>query len=92
MITINIATKLTAKITLYLISSSRPDNINTILILKANITPIMTNKVAKTPKTFLWTSSFGASYEIYFGIKSINIPTITPCKLLQINNASIVGA
>jgi hypothetical protein len=61
MITINIATKLTAKMTLYLISSSRPDNINIILILKANITPIMTNKVAKTPNTFLWTSSFGAS-------------------------------
>lgn len=57
------------------------------LILKANMTPMMTNKVAKTPKTFLCTSYLGARSPIYFGTKSINIPTITPCNVRQIKSA-----
>jgi hypothetical protein len=54
-------TKLTPKRILHRIFSSIPDKINTIPKLNENITPIMTNKVAKTPNIPFVASYLGAN-------------------------------
>lgn len=75
--------KLTPKRILHLIVSSMPDLTKTIPKLKANMTPIMTNNVAKTPKIPFLASYLGASSLMYVGTSAINKPTIMPCKDLH---------
>jgi len=56
--------KFTPKRILHLMCSSSSDLTNTMPKLKANMTPIITNKVAKIPNTPFFVSYFGASYPI----------------------------
>lgn len=63
-VVIKIETKLTPKRTLHLMCSSSSDLIKTMPKLKANITPIITNNVAKIPNTPLWVSYLGANSPI----------------------------
>lgn len=60
-VVIKTETKFTAKRTLHLICSSSSDFTKIMPKLKANITPMITNNVAKIPKTPLWVSYFGAN-------------------------------
>jgi hypothetical protein len=57
-------TKLTPKRILHLMCCYSSDLTKTIPKLKANMTPMITNKVENTPKIPFLVSSFGASYPI----------------------------